>query len=89
MSDNSKNQTPRNIMNKLNYYKRLLKIGKLTEKQEKKYNEYLTQYNAMTDKTNKPLTEEEKKEHFKAYFETNKARALARYHRLKKVNDNN
>jgi hypothetical protein len=82
MSDNSKSQTPREIMNKLNYYKRLMKLGRLTEKQQNKYDEYLEQYELV--KTNKPLkTDEEEKEQIKAYIESNKAHARERFQRLK------
>ena len=82
MAENSKTQAPREIMNKLNYYKRLMKVGDLTEKQQNKYNEYLTQYNNL--KTNKPLkTDEEEKEQIKAYIESNKAHARERHQRLK------
>lgn len=82
MADNSKTQTPREIMNKLNYYKRLLKLGKLTEKQQNKYDEYLAQYQSV--KEDKHLkSEEEEKEQIKAYIESNKIRARERNQRMK------
>lgn len=82
MSDNSKSQTPREIMNKLNYYKRLMKVNKLTEKQQNKYNEYLAQYE-LVKKDKRLKTEEEEKEQIKAYIESNKAHARERFQRLK------
>lgn len=82
MSDNSKTQSLREIKNKLNYYKRLMKVGNLTEKQQKKFDEYSAQYQSI--KAGKHLkSEEEEKEQIKAYFENNKAHARERHQRLK------
>ena len=82
MTENSKTQTLREITNKLNYYKRLQKIGDLNERQQNKYDTYLKMYNDL--KNDKPLkTAEEEKEQIKAYLENNKAHARERHQRLK------
>lgn len=75
-------QELKEIKNKLAYYKRLMKAGDLTVKQQNKYNEYLVKYNELiANQTVK--SEEEKREQIKAYIENNKAHARERYQRIK------
>lgn len=75
-------QELKEIKNKLAYYKRLMKAGDLTVKQQNKYNDYLVKYNELI--ANQVVkSEEEKKEQIKAYIENNKAHARERYQRIK------
>ena len=77
MTEELKTQTHFNLMNKLRYYKRLMEMGELTEKQQKKYDLYSAQFQGLEPmETKTKLTPEE-------YKERNKQNEINRYHRLK------
>ena len=66
----------------INYYKRLMKIGTLNEKQQNKYDELMRKLDTL-EANKHVITEEEEKAKIIEYIEANKQRAKQRYQRNK------